>query len=173
MTGEWEQRGGEDWVVHTRAVRATPEEVWSALTEPARISRWAGEVRAYDDDDGCSFVDFEAADQQPATYRVDHCEPGWSVALTLHDPGHATAWRLELDLLRDCETTVLKVGQSLGSLALAPCVATACEFYLDRLVSLLERRRASELDLDEYFLARADHYRLLFPVGEPAKHRVS
>ena len=172
MTGEWERRGDEDWVVHTRRLRATPEEVWSALTEPARITLWAGDVHPYDGD-GAHLVAFEAEDQQPATYRLDHCEPGWSVGLSLHDPGHPTQWRLELDLLRDRETTVLKIGQSIGSLALAPCVAAACEFYLDRLVSLVERRRVSALDLDEYFLARADHYRLLFPVGEPPAQRAS
>ena len=52
----------------------------------------------------------------------------------------------------------------MANIPLAPSVAAWCEFYLDRLVAVLEGRDPDDLDFDEYFVTQAPHYRRLFPV---------
>ncbi|MDQ4052855.1 MAG: polyketide cyclase, partial [Actinomycetota bacterium] len=41
-TGRREERGGAGYVVYTRTFRAPIDDVWAAVTEPARLERWIG-----------------------------------------------------------------------------------------------------------------------------------
>ena len=82
----------------------------------------------------------------------------------LVDPGQVEAWWLEVELEEAGEETELTVRQSILNHALAPAVAAGCEYYLDRLVTLLEGGEVDALDYDAYFLRQAVHYRRLFPV---------
>jgi uncharacterized protein YndB with AHSA1/START domain len=82
MTDVKEQMGsvtgepGQISVHLERIIKATPEEVWSALTEPARLARWLAEVVAGEVAPGAVF-DLEMNDDPPeiARCKVRRFEP--------------------------------------------------------------------------------------------------
>lgn len=169
-TGERETRDGVDWVVYTRRILASAEQVWAAWTQPEQLARWVGRsdgiVDGPSDRASAFFFTFEGDDLLPMTYRLDHIDEGRALGVTMSDPGRESSWRLEMDLLTDGDATVLRVAQVIANAALAPSIAAGWEFYLDRLVAILEGREPDALDYDEYFLNQAEHYRQLFPVQQ-------
>ena len=50
------------------------DDLWAALTDPARLARWYGEVEG-DLRPGGQFRTYNAADDIESTGRVDACEP--------------------------------------------------------------------------------------------------
>jgi uncharacterized protein YndB with AHSA1/START domain len=169
-TGVRETRDGVDWVVYTRRIRASTEQVWAAWTEPEELARWVGKSDGVIDGPSDFFFTFEGDDLLPMTYRLDHMDEGRALGVTMSDPGRESSWRLEMDLIADGDATVLRVAQVIENAALAPSVAAGWEFYLDRLVAILEGREPDRLDYDEYFLNQAEHYRQMFPVQKRRPH---
>jgi len=163
-TGHRARHDDQDWVVYTRRLDQGVETVWDAIASAEARARWVGTSRSLDRDSGEFLFTFEGDDLLPMTYRLDHVEPGRSAGISLRDPGAERSWRLEVDLLADGTSTLLRVEQTIVNAAIAPWVAAGCEFYLDRLVAYLEGRDLHAHDYDEYFLGQAQHYRRLFPV---------
>ena len=164
-TGRRERRDGQDWLVYERRIHCSPEELWAAWTEPEVLAQWVGRSeQAKLDGPSDFYFTFEGDDLLPMTYTLEHVEAGRSISVSTKNPGDEHAWRLEIDLLHDADVMVLRVAQAVANAAVAPSIATGWEYYLDRLVALLEGGTVSELDYDEYFLGQAEHYRGMFPV---------
>jgi uncharacterized protein YndB with AHSA1/START domain len=164
-TGRREQYDGSDWVVYVRRLPMRVDAAWNALTSPEQLSSWVGSWRRSSEAGTGEFTfAYEGDDVLPLSFRVEHVEPRRRVAVALFDPGEAEAWRLDVTLADDGDGTELTVRQSIVNAALAPAVAAGCEFYLDRLVTMLEGGDMDALDYDGYFLRQAAHYRRLFPV---------
>jgi uncharacterized protein YndB with AHSA1/START domain len=165
-TGRRERYDGSDWVVYVRRLPLPVDAVWTALTSPEQLASWVGTWRRSDTGTGEFTFAYEGDDVLPLSFRVEHVEPRRRVAVALFDPGDVGAWRLDVTLADegDGTETELTVRQSILNPALAPAVAAGCEFYLDRLVLMLEDGDMDALDYDGYFLRQAAHYRQLFPV---------
>ena len=164
-TGRREQYDGSDWVVYVRRLRMPVDAAWEAITSPEQLGSWVGTWRRSDEVGTGEFtLAYEGDDVLPLSCRVEHVEPGRRVAVALFDPGEVDAWRLDVTLDERGAETDLTVRQSILNPALAPAVAAGCEFYLDRLVTMLDGGDMDALDYDAYFLRQAAHYRHLFPV---------
>jgi uncharacterized protein YndB with AHSA1/START domain len=164
-TGQRESRDGEDWLVYERRIRCTAEELWAAWTEPDVLGRWVGRSEQGKLNGPSDFYfTFEGDDLLPMTYTLEHVEVGHSIGVSTRNPGDESSWRLEIDLLHDTDIMVLRVAQMVANAAVAPSIATGWEYYLDRLVAMLEDRDVSGVDYDEYFLSQAEHYRAMFPI---------
>jgi uncharacterized protein YndB with AHSA1/START domain len=154
-----------EWVIYSRRLCVPREEVWSSLTDPARLARWIGTFRG---DPGSGLVDVyftaEGEDLLPQTYRIERVVPGHELVVTTSNPGEREEWRLRVRLLDADGGTLVRVAQAMANLALAPSVAAGCEFYLDRMIATFEGRDPDDLDFDEYFVAQSGHYRQMFPV---------
>ena len=144
---------------------------WDVLTSPEQLSSWVGTWRRGNEAGAGEFTfAYEGDDVLPLSFRVEHVEPCRRVAVALFDPGEVDAWRLDVTLTDLGEETDLTVRQSILNTALAPAVAAGCEFYLDRLVTMLRGGDMDALDYDGYFLRQAAHYRRLFPVQRSGRH---
>jgi uncharacterized protein YndB with AHSA1/START domain len=165
-TGHALRRSGQPWIVYTRRLRAAPSRVWRAMTDPAEIARWVGTWRAVRADGVVEFFfTFEGDDLLPVLYRLDFYEEGRRLGISMHDPEAEHPWRLEAEVSgASGGGTTLTVSQGIVDPSMAPSMATGCEYYLDRMVALVEGRDPQALDFDDYFLAQADHYRQMFPV---------
>jgi uncharacterized protein YndB with AHSA1/START domain len=164
-TGRREKYDGSDWVVYVRRLPLQVDAAWNVLTSPDQLSSWVGSWRRSSEPGMGEFTfAYEGDDVLPLSFRVEHVEPCRRVAVALFDPGEVDAWHLDVTLTAQGDETELTVRQSILNLALAPAVAAGCEFYLDRLVTMLEGGDMEALDYDGYFLRQAAHYRRLFPV---------
>jgi uncharacterized protein YndB with AHSA1/START domain len=170
-TGTRRTRDGMDWIVLTRRVGAAPRAVWEALTDPDAVARWAGTARRRPGP-GRGVFDFEFVGEVllPVAVRIEKVCHGQSITVSVAQTP-AVGGRLVFEVvLRPGEdgTTVMEVAQSVPSAVFAPSVAAGCEFFVDRLVGLLEGRDATDVGYDEYFVAQADAYRALFPLAARA-----
>ena len=167
-TGRREHHDDTDWVVYLRRLPLPVAEAWSLLTSPGQLARWIGAWRGPDGGGaGELTLAYEGDDVLPVRVRVDEVVPPRQAVLALFDPGDTDAWRLDVRLApagRTGDQTELTVRQSILNPALAPAVAAGCEFYLDRLVAVVEGGDPAALDFDAYFIRQAAHYRRLFPV---------
>jgi uncharacterized protein YndB with AHSA1/START domain len=163
-TGRREHDDGLDWVVYRRRLPVPADRGWDALTRPDQLATWVGTWRRGEAGTGEFIFAYEGDDVLPLSFRLEHVEPGRRVRVALLDPGEDDAWRLDVTLDADGEGSRLTVRQSILNRALAPAVAAGCEFYLDRLVTMLEEGDMDALDYDAYFVRQAAHYRRLFPV---------
>ena len=169
-TGRRLTQDGREWVVHTRSARAGVEQLWDALTCPERLAQWIGTWRRLPDRTVELVFAFEGDDLLPAVYRVVSFDPGRSYAVSVLEPGYVDPDEVRVEVTPAGRGSRVTLTHSVTNLALLPHLAAGCEYYLDRLVSLVERRRAEgpggpeSGDFDEYFLAHASHYRSLFPM---------
>lgn len=86
------------------------DDLWSALTEPARLARWIGEIEG-DLRPGGEFRARYFASGWEGTGRIDVCEPPRRLLLTtqeLHEEGEQ---QIEATLTADGDHTVLVVEQ--------------------------------------------------------------
>jgi uncharacterized protein YndB with AHSA1/START domain len=170
-TGRREEYDGSDWVVYVRRLRMPVDAAWEAITSPEQLGSWVGTWRSGDEAGTGEFtLAYEGDDVLPLSFRVEHVEPCRRVAVALLDPGEVDAWRLDLMLEERGAETELTVRQSILNPALAPAVAAGCEFYLDRLVMMLDGGDMDALDYDAYFVRQAAHYRRLFPVQRSGRN---
>ena len=170
-TGRREIRAdGTEWLVYRRRLRSAPDRVWAALTDAGEARRWLGTWRPVGPGEVEFRYAFEGDDVLPLRCSVDELVPRRRLAVTMQgpvadeDPEH---FELELrQAVLHTGITELTVAQSVSAVSAGdtvPHLASGCEFYLDRLVALLEGRDPSALDFDDYFLRQAEHYRTLFP----------
>jgi uncharacterized protein YndB with AHSA1/START domain len=169
-TGRRLTQDGREWLVHTRMVRADAPTVWAALTDPERLAQWIGTWRRLPDRTMEFLLAFEGDDLLPAVYRLVAYDAGRSFTVSVLDPGATEPSQVQVQVTPAARGTQLTLGHTVTNVALLPHLAAGCEYYLDRLVGLVERRRThgpsgpETDDFDEYFLAQAAHYRQLFPL---------
>jgi uncharacterized protein YndB with AHSA1/START domain len=85
------------------------DDLWSAITDPARLARWYGEVKG-DLRPGGEF-DFRIPDALEGKGRVDVCEPPQRLVVTMRDedprPGQPEETVTEVWLTADGDQTIL------------------------------------------------------------------
>jgi uncharacterized protein YndB with AHSA1/START domain len=106
------------------------DDVWAALTDPARTQRWIGryEGKRAPGATGTFEMTFEG-EGPPSPMTVVECVEPHRLVLDLP----ATNWRLELDLVTQRGGTTLIFVQRFADAAAVPDVATGWHWYLDRL----------------------------------------
>jgi uncharacterized protein YndB with AHSA1/START domain len=99
-TGRRETRDGVDHLALDRDFPLPVEEVWAAVTDPERLSRWIG---TWTGDPARGTVDFrmtaEGEDVPVETYVIEACEPPRRLVTRTRAPdGTETDWVLTVDL---------------------------------------------------------------------------
>jgi len=162
-TGRRESRDGTDYVVYTREFKAPIEDVWAAVTEPARLERWIG---TWSGDPASGQVDFrmtaESEDAAAETCRIDACDPPRRLATRSQVPGQDVVWTLELDLAEEGGVTTLTFAQAMDDPEIASSVGPGWDYYLDRLVAAETGGEVASVDFDDYYPQQSDHYRAEF-----------
>ena len=106
------------------------DDVWAALTDPARTQRWIGRYEGERSAGATGgFAMTEEGDGPPQQVTIEECRECSRLVLSFPDTG----WRLELDLAAQRGGTTLIFRQRLGDAAGAPDIATGWHWYLDRL----------------------------------------
>jgi uncharacterized protein YndB with AHSA1/START domain len=160
-TGRREERHGETHLVFERTFRAPIEDVWAAVTESGRLSRWIGE---WSGDPASGSVTFrmtaEGDDVGDETIWIDECVPPRRLVMRSaqpDDPDRLWAW--EVDLAESDGTTTLTFAQGVTDKTLAEGVGPGWDYYLDRLVAAETGTDVGAVDFDDYYPAFTDHYR--------------
>jgi uncharacterized protein YndB with AHSA1/START domain len=145
----------------TRSLPLPPEQVWAALTEPARLERWIG---TWSGDPGEGRVAFrmtaegDTAPTEEMTIRA--CEPPHRLVLVSRVGDDW--WDLELELQEADGGTLLTFRQPGVDPAAAESVGPGWEYYLDRLVAAETGADVAGVDFGrDYYPAMAAHYRAL------------
>jgi uncharacterized protein YndB with AHSA1/START domain len=82
------------------------DDLWSALTDPARLARWMGEVEG-DLRPGGEFSARFFASGWEGTGRVEACEPPRRLLLVTREPGEPDDHVIEATLAADGDQTIL------------------------------------------------------------------
>ena len=146
------------WVVFTRTFRSPVEDVWTAVTEPAALSRWIG---TWEGDPAGGQVYFtmtaEGEEAAPEPCRIEECRPPTLLRLSLGEP----LWTLRLELSESDGVTTLHFAQRLTDPELAASVGPGWDYYLDRLAAVVGGDDVAAVDWDAYYPGLSDHYRRL------------
>jgi len=86
----------------------TPEDLWTAMTDPARLARWIADVKGELAVGGAFHVTFTSGWEGPG--RVDVCEPAHRLLVTL-SPGEDDETVIEAELVADGGRTWLWVEE--------------------------------------------------------------
>jgi uncharacterized protein YndB with AHSA1/START domain len=153
-TGRIETRDGVRRLIIERTLAAPIEEVWAAVTEPARLERWIGTWTGDPDEGRVRFrMTAEGADAPEETVEIRECVPRRRLAVSWQ-------WDLELDLAESDTGTSLVFTQPGIDPVEAESVGPGWEYYLDRLVAVLTGADVSSIDFDgDYYPAMLEHYR--------------
>jgi uncharacterized protein YndB with AHSA1/START domain len=151
----------QGWLVFSRTFRAPVEDVWAAVTDPARLSRWIG---TWTGDPASGAVEFrmtaEGEDVPAETARIEACSPPRLLSVTTID-SEGNAWRMRLELAEGDGVTTLDFSQQLTDPELAASVGPGWDYYLDRLVAAETGREPATIDFDDYYPALSEHYKAL------------
>lgn len=118
----------------SRAFAAPPSEVWSAITDPARLARWLGTIDG-EPASGAFLLRVVDAPDQPAHVRVEHCAPERSLRLAWQWEGEAPS-RLSAMVDGDETHTVLTLEHRLGEATYAHDYGGGWEQHLTELAGL-------------------------------------
>jgi len=142
-------------VVFRRDYPDAVEDVWAALTEPARLGRWIGTFTGTAAEG--STVQFVmtaegAVDPEPVT--ILSCAPPRHLLVDIASKGQPV-WRLEVTLEEAGSGTALTFVHHLADAGMSREVGPGWQFYLDRLGAALVDDPMPEW---EPYPALADHY---------------
>ncbi|NHC22240.1 polyketide cyclase [Nocardioides sp. IC4_145] len=144
----------------TRHLPLPASEVWTALTEPARLERWIGTWTGDPAEGQVMFTMTAEGEHAPAEQMtISVCEP--PLRLVLVSRVGDDWWDLELELGAAADGgTLLTFKQPGVDPAAAESVGPGWEYYLDRLVAAETGGDVSAIDFDrDYYPAMAAHYR--------------
>lgn len=149
---------GEPRLLLTRDFRAPIEDVWAAVTEPARLQRWIGTF-AGDPASGRVSFSMTAEGEAPAQdVHIVECDPPRLLVVTFESAERP--WRLELSLTEARGITRLTFAQPGIDPVEAESVGPGWEFYLDRLVAAENGGDVAAIDFDrDYYPAMLEYYR--------------
>jgi uncharacterized protein YndB with AHSA1/START domain len=86
------------------------DDLWSALTDPARLARWIGEIEG-DLRPGGEFRAYFFASGWEGTGRVDACEPPRRLLVTTREPDAPGEHQIEASLSADADQTILVIEE--------------------------------------------------------------
>jgi uncharacterized protein YndB with AHSA1/START domain len=135
------------------------EDVWAAVTEPARLERWIG---TFSGDPASGSVVFrmtaEGADAPAEAMEIVECDPPRLLVVIASTPGGE--WHLRVALTEADGRTLLTFTQPELDPAAAESVGPGWEYYLDRLGVALTGGDVAAIDFDrDYYPAMLPHYR--------------
>ena len=124
------------------------DDVWSALTDPRRLTRWYGEV------EGDLRLGGEFHARLPGagvrTGRVDACQPPQRLALTMRDPdpqpGQPDETVIEVTLSADGDQTSLVVEARGMPLNLLAAYGVGVQLHVERLADHVAGREPSDTE---------------------------
>lgn len=160
-TGRCDVRDGTAYVVFERTFTAPIADVWAAVTESDRLSRWIGN---WSGNPASGSIDFfmtaEAADAPAEQIFIDECvEPTRLVMRSTRPDDHSLLWSWQVDLAEAGGVTTLTFAQEVCDIVLAESVGPGWDYYLDRMVAAETGGDLAVIDFDDYFPAFAAHYR--------------
>ncbi|WP_448626476.1 SRPBCC family protein [Geodermatophilus sp. URMC 64] len=107
------------------------EDVWAALTEPDRTTRWIGRYAGpHGPGAQGTFTMTHEAEPFESPLTIVECDPPRRLVLQWTEPMH---WRVELDLTEEDGRTVLVFTQVLSTAEGLGDIATGWHWYLDQL----------------------------------------
>ena len=158
-TGRRELREGTPYLVLERTFRAPIDDVWAAVTEPARLERWIGTWTGDPSSGSVAFrMTAESPDAAEELFRILACEPPRRLVTESTEPGSDTVWRLELDLIERDGVTTLVFAQRADDAVPVDSVGPGWEYYLDRLVVAHGGGDAATVEWDDYYPSLAEPY---------------
>ncbi len=118
------------------------DDLWTALTDPARLARWYGEVEGDLRLGGELHVLIPGAGERTA--RVDACEPPRRLLVTVHDPdarpGQPADTVIEAWLTADGDKTMLVLEERGLPLPLLPAYGAGVQIHLENLADHIAGR---------------------------------
>ena len=140
-TGRKGERDGTAYVVFERTFEAPIADVWGAVTESDRLSRWIGNWSGDPKSGSISFFMTAEAEDAPAeTIWIDECvEPTRLVMRSARPDDHSEVWSWQIDL--------------------AESVGPGWDYYLDRMVAAETGGDLAAIDFNDYYPAFAAYYR--------------
>ena len=132
-------------------------DVWSALTDPARLARWYGQVQG-DLRPGGEFRVRVLASGWAGTGRVEACEPPRRLVVTGTEPGQPGGDVSEVTLAADGGQTILVLGQPGLPLDQLAAYAAAAQVHVEDLAAHLAGRERGDAGarMDELLPAYQD-----------------
>jgi len=125
------------------------DDLWSALTDPARLSRWIGEVEG-DLRPGGEFRARWVSSGWEGTGRVEACEPPRRLLLTMRDaepqPGQPDETVLEAVLSADGDETVLVVEERGLPLDLLAAYGAGVQIHVESLADHIAGRASGDTE---------------------------
>jgi uncharacterized protein YndB with AHSA1/START domain len=160
-TGRREDRDGTAYVVFERTFAAPIADVWAAVTESDRLSRWIGNWTGDPASGSISFFMTAEAEDAPAeTIWIDEChEPTRLVMRSARPDDHSEVWSWQIDLAEADGVTTLTFAQEVVDVELAESVGPGWDYYLDRMVAAETDGDLSAIDFDDYYPEFAAYYR--------------
>ena len=129
--------GGTHTLRFERLIRFTPEEIWAALTEPARLGEWLAEAEVVPGPNGSVTLDFGEGGKESG--RITAWRPPQLLAYEWNFVGETPSHvRFELDAVDDGHATRLTLEHSLLSRDLATGYGAGWHAHLDQLEGHLE-----------------------------------
>jgi uncharacterized protein YndB with AHSA1/START domain len=124
------------------------DDLWSAITDPARLARWYGQVEG-DLRLGGEF-DVRITDAGERTGRVDACEPPRRLLVTLRDPdpqpGQPEETVIEAELAADGAQTVLVVEDRNLPLPLLAAYGAGVQIHLENIAAHIAGRELQDTE---------------------------
>jgi uncharacterized protein YndB with AHSA1/START domain len=135
------------------------DELWGALTDPARLAHWFGEVEGELSQGGAFRV--RIALGGPRTGKVEACEPPQHLLLTMRDPepqpGQPEQTVIEAQLIAEGDRTRLVWEERGMPVNLLPAYGAGVQIHVEHLADYIGGRelRDAKARWDELFLAYA------------------
>jgi uncharacterized protein YndB with AHSA1/START domain len=164
-TGRRDERDGTAYVVFERTFNAPIADVWAAVTESDRLSRWIGNWTGDPASGSVAFFMTAEAEDAPEdapeeTIWIDECvEPTRLAMRSARPDDHSEVWSWQVDLAEAGGVTTLTFAQEVVDVALAESVGPGWDYYLDRMVVAETGGDPGAIDFDDYYPAFAAYYR--------------
>jgi uncharacterized protein YndB with AHSA1/START domain len=124
------------------------DDLWSAITDPARLARWYGKVEG-DLRQGGTF-DVSVTDAWEGTGRIDVCEPPRRLLVTMRDgdpqPGQPEETVNEAWLTADGEQTILVVEDRGLPVPLLAAYGAGIQIHFEHVAELIAGRELSDTE---------------------------
>jgi uncharacterized protein YndB with AHSA1/START domain len=144
-------------LVIERTFRATIDDVWASLTEPARFARWYGSMVG-EAGPGKTITVAMTAEKEvvPEPVHILECDPPRSFVV---DVGVGDgAWHLAVDLAEVAGVTTMTFVQSLSDDIDVTDVGPGWEFYADRLTASRDDLEMPDWEADDYQAILGPYY---------------
>jgi uncharacterized protein YndB with AHSA1/START domain len=156
LLGRLHSENGRGALRMENRVAASVDDVWSAITDPARLSRWYGVVEG-DLRPGGVYTARVHASGWEGTGRVETCEPSRRLVLRAAEPGQSEH-RTEVTLTADGDATVVVWDVHGLPLEYIAAFGAGIQVHIEDLAAYLVggERCDSDARMDELMPAYAD-----------------